>query len=614
MVEGRTLGRPRGGLGEGFKPEGKNGRTQEKEPKDNGPTHFLRLAEETGIFTPDRIRTHMRRFLLCGIFLALPAWGVFSLDFWDQEDPFPLAQKLASALTLPELASQVLMLAFPDPVPDATILDWARSRSLGGIKFFGWNAGTPVQVAQASAAVQTRSQLSRFRIPLLVATDQEGGWVRHIKGATTTTPGNLALGAGGLPADAWETGHLLGAELRQMGVNMDFAPSVDLYTNPDNTVIGPRSFSQDPVQAGVLGMALFRGLEAQGVIATAKHFPGHGDTADDSHGRLPVILDGRDTLDKRELVPYRMMIGEGLEAIMSGHIAFPNVAGNSLPASLSPQLINGLLRTELGFRGVVITDDLYMEGARPQGWTIAQAAVQALEAGNDLLLISKPEGSQEAAWAALVDRAGRDSAFLARLKDAARRVLELKLKNLKGPRAVPLVPNPVALAVPAPEAEPFVFQQTARSATLLAAASLPWVATDGAPLVVTPYEGAWKALASRFPGCELVSYPYQFFGADEALVRQVTERVAGGRRVVFVLSTPGSLAYLKALAPWKDRVAVVSVLSPVYLKDVPWVRDAVAVYGTNAAAFEVAAAALAGDIRPRGRLPFRFGDFPGKGM
>jgi beta-N-acetylhexosaminidase len=556
----------------------------------------------------------MRPFVLFGFFLALPAIAGFSLDFWDREEPGPLAQKLVAALTVPELASQVLMLAFPDPVPDAGILNWVQARSLGGIKFFGWNAGTPVQVAQASAAVQGRSQGSRFRIPLLVATDQEGGWVRHIKGTTTTTPGNLSLGAGGLPADAWETGHLLGAELRQMGVNMDFAPSVDLYTNPDNTVIGPRSFSQDPVQAGVLGMALFRGLETQGVIATAKHFPGHGDTADDSHGRLPVILDDRTTLDTRELVPYKMMIAEGLEAIMSGHIAFPNVAGNGLPASLSPQLIDGLLRKDLGFRGVVITDDLYMEGARPAGWSIAQAAVQALEAGNDLLLISKPEASQDAAWRALVDRAGRDPQFLARLQTAARRVLELKLRSLRGPRAVPLVPDPATLAVPAPEADPFVFQQTARSATLLASATLPWTSAGGAPLVVTPYEGAWKALAARFPGSELVSYPYQFFGADEAAVRQVAERAAGGRRVIFVLSTPGSLAYLKALAPWKDRVAVVSVLSPVYLKDVPWVRDAVAVYGTNPAAFEVAAAALAGDIRPRGRLPFRFGDFPGKGL
>jgi len=539
--------------------------------------------------------------------LVFPAFG---LDFWDQGDPKALAAELVAAMTIPELSSQVLMVAFPDPVPDATILSWVESRSLGGVKFFGWNAGTPAQVAQASALLQSRSQQTRFRIPLLVATDQEGGWVRHIKGTTTTTPGNLSLGASGLPWDAWKTGNLLGFELRQVGINMNFAPSVDLYTNPSNAVIGPRSFSQDPIEAGVLGMALFRGLESQGVIATAKHFPGHGNTAEDSHGRLPVILDDRAILERRELVPYRMMIGEGLDAIMSGHIAFPNVAGNGLPASLSAELINGLLRTDMGFRGVVLTDDLYMEGARPPGWTIAMAAEKALEAGNDLLLISKPEGAQAEAWNHLIRRAKADPGFFAALKVAARRVIELKLKHLRGPRAVPLTPSPGSLLVPAPGAESFVMAATARGASVVASGSLPWKPSDGAPLVVTPYEGAWKALVRRFPGAVLMNCEYSFFDSDPGLRDAIVARVAAAKRTVFVLATPGNLVYLQALAPFREKVAVISVLSPVYLRKVPWVRDAVAVFGTNASAFEVAAATLAGEISPQGHLPFRFGDFP----
>jgi len=513
-------------------------------------------------------------------------------------------------MTVPELASQVLMLAFADPVPDPSILSWVETRALGAVKFFGWNAGTPSQVAEASALLQARSQRTRFRIPLLVATDQEGGWVRHIKGTTTSTPGNLSLGSSGLPADSWKTGNLLGAELRQMGVNMNFAPSVDLYTNPSANVIGPRSFSQDPVQAGVLGMAFFRGLEAQGVIATAKHFPGHGNTPDDSHGRLPVLHDDLATLQKRELVPYKMMIAEGLSAIMSGHIAFPQVAGNGLPASLSPELINGLLRRDLGFRGVVLTDDLYMEGARPSGWTIAQAALKALEAGNDLLLISKPARAQYEAWDTLVARAKAEAPFLTQLRTAARRVVELKLRHLKGPGAVPLATKPASLAVPAPGADEFVLSATARGAAILAAGSLPWLPPGEKTLVITPYDAAWKSLSSRFPGASLAEYEYNFFGFDAATRTALTARVASAPRTVFVLATPGSLAYLKALAPYRDKVAVVSVLSPVYLREVPWVKDAVAVFGTNTIAFEVAAATIAGEIRPRGQVPFRFGDFP----
>lgn len=553
----------------------------------------------------------MRRSLIVflGVVLTLPS---YSLDFWDEGEAAPLAAALSEAMTVPELASQVLMLAFPSVVPDEPILRWVSQRPLGGVKYFGWNAGTPAQVAQASAVLQAASQKARFRIPLLVATDQEGGWVRHIKGAASSTPGNLSLGASGLPADAWKTAALLGAELRQMGINMNFAPSVDLYTNPDADVIGPRSFSQDPVQAGVLGMAFFRGLESQGVIATAKHFPGHGNTSDDSHGRLPILTDDRSLLETRELVPYKMLIAEGVGAIMSGHIAFPAVSGNDLPASLSPELLNGLLRQDLGFRGVVLTDDLYMEGARPAGWTIAQAAVQALEAGNDLLLISKPETAQRDAWSQLVARAQADPAFLASLRTAARRVIELKLRYLKGESAVPLMPRSDRLAIPAPGAEAFVTEATARGATVVASATLPWKAADGAPLVVTPYEGAFRALAPRFPGASLVEYDYSFYSSDASTRESLRARVAAARRVVFVLATPGGLAYLKALAPYADKIAVVSVLSPVYLRQVPWVRDAVAVFGTNAIAFEVAAAAVAGDFVPRGRLPFRFGDFPRK--
>lgn len=559
------------------------------------------------------MRLTLRRFLsplfgaVFGVLAALPATA---LDFWDPGDPAVLAGQLVDAMTVPELASQVLMLAFAEPVPDASILTWVEARSLGGVKFFGWNAGTPAQVAEASATLQAKSQRTRFRIPLLVATDQEGGWVRHIKGTTTSTPGNLSLGASGFPSDAWKTGNLIGYELRQMGINMNFAPSVDLFTNANAAVIGPRSFSQDPVQTGVLGMAFFRGLEAQGVIATAKHFPGHGNTPDDSHGRLPILHDDLETLQKRELVPYKMMIAEGLGAIMSGHIAFPEIAGNGLPASLSPELINGLLRKDLGFEGVVLTDDLYMEGARPSGWTIPMAAEKALEAGNDLLLISKPARAQFEAWDDLVNRAKRDPAFLAALKTAAHRIVLLKLKMLRGPQAVPLAPKAQRLSVPAPGAEAFVTNATARGATVVASGSLPWNVADGAPLVVTPYDSAWRALVSRFPGATLLEYEYNFFGSDAATRDAIVARVAASKRTVFVLATPGNMTYLKALAPYREKVAVVSVLSPVYLKDVPWVKDAVAVYGTNPVAFDVAAATIAGEISPLGRVPFRFGDFP----
>jgi len=548
--------------------------------------------------------------LFVGIFLGPPLW---SLDFWDKRPAEGLALDLSQAMSIPELASQVMLIGFPRPEPDEATLRWIRTTGLGGVKYFGWNSGTPRQVALASGILQAASQTMRFRIPLVVATDQEGGWVRHIKGTTTTTAGNLSLGAAGLPSDAYRTAQLLGSELRQMGVNMNFAPSVDLYVNPDNTVIGPRSFSQNPVEAGVLGMAFFKGLASVGVIATAKHFPGHGNTSADSHGRLPVIMDTLDTLQHRELVPYRMMIDEGLSAIMTGHLSFPKVSGDALPASLSPHVINEVLRGDLHFRGVILTDDLVMEGARPEGWSMVQTAQSAIEAGNDLLMVSRPLEIQQEVWNALVSRAQADAPFLALLREAARRVLLLKLENLKGPQAVPLQTHPDQLTIPEANGGPFVLSATARGATLLASRHIPWKESGPPPLVISPYSAAWAAVSSRFPGAQRLDYPWDFFGSDARVKAEIIKRTQSAGRVLFVLSTPGSVRYLKALEPWKDKLAVVSVLSPVYLRETPWVQDSVAVYGTNSDAFEVAVAALAGDFTPKGRLPMQFGDFPHQG-
>ena len=538
--------------------------------------------------------------LLAFLCLSFPSDAV---DFWDQRPDAELAAQLVAGMSPRELSSQVLMLAFPDSEPDSFILQWASSGPLGGVKFFGWNAGSPESVAKAVQTLQAASQRAKGRIPLLVATDQEGGWVRHIKGTTSTSPGNLALGSAGLPHDAWQTGWFLGTELRQLGVNMNFAPSVDLYINANTTVIGPRSFSSDPIQSGVLGAAFQRGLAEAGVIATAKHFPGHGNTPDDSHGRLPILNDTRDMLLKRELVPYRMMIAEGLPAIMSGHLAFPQVSGNELPASLSPELIGGLLRKDLGFSGVVITDDLLMDGARPDSMTIPQAAVKALAAGNDLLLISKPAAAQTETREELVAKAA-DPAFLARFREAATRVVRLKLAYLKGKGAIPLEPDPTRLKLPATGANEFFFQSTARAAVLMAGQDLPW--KPGPLLVVTPYQGATAAVGIRFPGTRSLEYEYRFSGYVSVFRDTLVEQARSASRIVFVLAVPGGVAYLKALEPWKDRLAVISLLSPVYLREVPWVRNAIAVFGTNPAAFEVATAALAGDFTPRGRLPLKF--------
>ncbi|HET7838627.1 MAG TPA: glycoside hydrolase family 3 N-terminal domain-containing protein, partial [Rectinemataceae bacterium] len=254
-----------------------------------------------------------------------------SHDFWAAGKDEALASSLLERMGDVEVLGQLLMLAYPGSDPPPLLFDWIEARGLGGVKIFGWNAEDTDRLAVSVAALQRRALSSGEGIPLLLATDQEGGWIRHVKGATTVTPGNMAIGASGRPYDAYRSAFLIGRELAALGINMNFAPAVDLATRPKSQIIGPRAFSSDPMEAAALGAAFARGLAEAGIIATAKHFPGHGDTEQDSHGVLPVIMDDEKTLWNRELIPYRMLAAEGIPAVMSGHLSFPLITGDGSP-------------------------------------------------------------------------------------------------------------------------------------------------------------------------------------------------------------------------------------------------------------------------------------------
>ena len=234
---------------------------------------------------------------------------------------------------------------------------------MGSVKVFGWNTDDIHLVAKSITYLQKSANQGRFKIPLFVATDQEGGWIRHVKGGTLVTPGNMAIGAAGYPADSWYSAYYICEEIKALGINMNFAPTIDLFTDHQSTIIGTRAFSDDPDTTGVLGAAFASGSTAAGVIPTIKHFPGHGDTSLDSHGKLPVINIDFTTFKNRELVPYLYLIKEGVPALMSGHLSYPQIESSGAPASLSKYFLTDLLRGQLGYKGLIITDDMMMVGA-----------------------------------------------------------------------------------------------------------------------------------------------------------------------------------------------------------------------------------------------------------
>lgn len=517
---------------------------------------------------------------------------------------------LTGAMSDDELLGQVFMLGYPGAAVPPELQRWIEQRGLGGVKLFPRNVTSLKQLAATTAALQEAARRQPRQIPLLIATDQEGGWIRHVKHAASQTPGNLALGAAGLAADAFRTGRYLGAELAALGINMNFAPTVDVYSDPAAAVIGPRAFSSDPVQTGLLAVAFFRGLQSAGVMATAKHFPGHGAADRDSHLVLPRVSADLDQLWQRELVPYRFLIREGIPAVMTGHLAFPEVTGDHESASLSPWFVGTLLRERLGFDGIVLTDDLEMDGAVEAAGSPAQAALAALRAGTDLVMIAHTPDWQRRAWELARARMRTDADFRRQIREAALRVLEGKRAAVSAAPPAPLGPAgaPPEELVPAPGAAEFFFAAAARAVTVLRdGGGLPLAEERGRTLLVGQHQAFIDAGRRRYPEADAATMPYApFYSAREPHLSRIPALARGYDTVIYELANYNSLQILQRLEPLAARLVVVSALTPVYLRQVPWVRTAIAVYGTGAASFEAGFGVLAGDYRATGRLPLDF--------
>jgi beta-N-acetylhexosaminidase len=304
--------------------------------------------------------------------------------------------------------SQLVMLGIPGDGDLAAV----RELQPGGVILMGRNAGTPREVRRLTRSIQENLEL-----PALIATDQEGGRVQRLKDEFTLIPSMREAGRGG----AQKVGLLamnVAAELRGAGINTNFAPVCDVPTHPEDTVIGDRAFSDNPLRASLLAAEYIRGAQPT-VMCSAKHFPGHGGVGVDSHHGLPTFSGTREDLEPH-LGPFRGAIAAGVGSIMVGHIAVPALDESGTPATLSPAIVTGLLREELGFRGLVVTDDLEMGALK--SYDPGEVAVRAIAAGCDLLLYC--HSSQKAKAAIEGIRAALESGALTeeRVNDALGRV------------------------------------------------------------------------------------------------------------------------------------------------------------------------------------------------
>lgn len=265
------------------------------------------------------------------------------------------------------------------------ILDGIGRGQISSICLFAYtNIASPSQVRELTNSLR-QAAVQHGQLPPLIGIDQEGGQMVAIAGGATELPGNMALGATRSPELARKAGQVLGRELLAMGINLNFAPALDVNINPLNPVIGIRSFGDDPDYVSSLGAAMIQGLQSEGVLATAKHFPGHGDTSGDSHFSTPVVTHSRDRLNAVELKPFQAAINVGVGAVMTGHVTY-TVLDDRNPATLSHAVLHRLLREEMGFSGLVITDAMDMHAVSQRG--TVQCVVDAIHAGCDMVLLA----------------------------------------------------------------------------------------------------------------------------------------------------------------------------------------------------------------------------------
>lgn len=295
---------------------------------------------------------------------------------------------------------------------------------IGGVILYANNLETPHQ------SVTLINDLMRAnvdnRLPIFIGTDQEGGTVVRLPGPLKNFPSNNTIGNVNQPEFSFEVGKLLGQQLKAFGFNLNFSPVLDVNSNPNNPVIGNRSFSDNPDIVSQLGVQTMKGLESQQVIPVIKHFPGHGDTTVDSHLELPKVTKSLDDLNKLELIPFKTAIENGADVVMVAHILLPMI-DQKYPSSMSKEIITNILREQIGFDGVVMTDDMTMK-AITNHYDIGQAAVDSVKAGNDIILIAHGFSSVTSAIKEIKAAVNNGEIAEARINDSVRRIIQLKQK------------------------------------------------------------------------------------------------------------------------------------------------------------------------------------------
>lgn len=517
-----------------------------------------------------------------------------------------------------EMIGKRMVIGFPGKTVPDYIREMIRNYHIGGIILFGRNIGTPEEILALTTDLQSEAKKAGHEHPLPICLDQENGVVRRLNEGATIFPGAMALGASGNPENAYDIGRATGKELKALGINWNLAPVLDVNNNPDNPVIGVRSFGESPEEVAELGKQMMKGMQDAGVITTLKHFPGHGDTAVDSHLDLPVISHSKERLDEVELLPFMKNIDAGADTIMSAHVYFPAIEQEEgLPATLSKKVITGLLREEMGFNGVVTTDCMEMN-AISKGIGTEKGAVAASEAGVDLIMVSHTSSVQENAIKEMVHAVENDELNQVEMAESVDRIEKLKEKYLKWDD-IPFERDSLDV-VGSEEHAALAADVYRKSVTIVKNDGiLPLQAADGSSvLVIHPDNGTTMqvedkryahlslggAVQKYHTHTDVVSYARD---ATDGNIASIVEKAEGYDFVIVgtLTITEGSrqIKLVEGISDFKIPFVVIAMRSPYDLAYLPDIPAYINTYEFTYPALEVAAGAVFGKEQVQGKLP-----------
>jgi beta-N-acetylhexosaminidase len=531
-----------------------------------------------------------------------------------------IGQKLLFGWAADDADGPSLSEGYPGASPEAAAtavnaraLRLLRDWKVGGIILMGRNVESPVQVAALHNAVQAECD-----VPVFFSTDQEGGHVCRMKKPFTMMPGAMPLGATRDAVLAERGAAAVSAELSAIGINLDFAPDADVNNNPDNPIIGVRSYGEDPALVARMVTAQVKGYQSNGTIACAKHFPGHGDTAVDSHLGLASLPWTMDRLRSVELPPFVAAIEAGVDFVMTAHIIFEAIDPDR-PGTLSPKVVDGLLRGELGYQGVVITDCMEMKGVVSK-YGIGEAAVMAVEAGVDVLAACHTPSRQEEIRTSLLEAVRSGRIPESRIDESVARILACKEKYGLDERRVVDVDSVMKL-VGCVEHRALEQDIARKSITVVKdeAGRIPLL--PGKTLVVGPPDQA-RTLAEEIASARLFhaldTSPVDHVGIGPAFtddqLSEVASKSAGATAIVVLTkhkepwtSVPqdeGAQAeMIKGMVAFGKPVVVVAIRNPYDIRHFPEAPTYLCTYGYTAASLTALAEVLVGAVEATGKLP-----------